>query len=228
MVVPIKAGLGLDLQKKPLIVNAPSPPDIRDVEFVMQVRFRLPDDSCTVGDGVPFVESCEESGTLGQLGIVIRELFPPENFRGEPEKLSFPRATFEFESCPRLQPPIEVFCQPLGQSGSPGRSKILCPAQAETNEGVREITDATDQQAASTEETVTTIERIEETSQETAEEAADLADDATTQADALDATATHVHELADQAETLIELLDEFTLGTTDRASVADARAARAD
>jgi methyl-accepting chemotaxis protein len=98
----------------------------------------------------------------------------------------------------------------------------------ETNEGVREITDATDQQAASTEETVATIERVEETSRETAAEATDLADAATTQADSLDETATHVDELADQAERLIELLDEFTLGTAARVPDADARAARAD
>ena len=95
----------------------------------------------------------------------------------------------------------------------------------ETDEGMREITDATDQQAASTEETVATLEQIETTSQETATDATGVAEAATAQADSLDETATRVHELADQAETLIDLLDEFTLETAGRPPAADTRAA---
>jgi methyl-accepting chemotaxis protein len=85
----------------------------------------------------------------------------------------------------------------------------------ETDEGMREITDATDQQAASTEETVSMLEQIEATSEETATEATSVADAAHEQTDSLGTVATRVDELAEQADTLLGLLEAFELSTRD-------------
>ncbi|AZH24504.1 methyl-accepting chemotaxis protein [Haloplanus aerogenes] len=98
----------------------------------------------------------------------------------------------------------------------------------ETDEGMREITDATDQQAASTEETVSMIEGIEATSEETATGATAVADAARDQTESLDDVATRVDELAEQADTLLGLLEAFDLSARDGTAAPSSAAAGAD
>jgi len=98
----------------------------------------------------------------------------------------------------------------------------------ETDEGMREIRDATDQQAASTEETVAMVEQIETTSEETATEATSVAEAARDQTASVDAVSGRVDDLADQADTLRELLEGFELAGRHDDAPASAAASAAD
>ncbi len=83
---------------------------------------------------------------------------------------------------------------------------------AETDEGIREISNATDDQAASTEETVSMAEEVAGISQATAEEADDVSMAAADQLSAMSQATTEVGSLVDQAERLQQLLRRFDVG----------------
>jgi len=79
----------------------------------------------------------------------------------------------------------------------------------ETDEGIREISRATDDQAASTEETVSMAEEVAEISQATATEADAVAEAADEQLAAMGDATAEAGSLAEQAERLGSLVNEF-------------------
>ncbi len=80
---------------------------------------------------------------------------------------------------------------------------------AETDDGIREISKATDDQAASTEETVSMAEEVAGISQSTAEEADGVATAADEQLAAMSQASSEAGSMADQAERLRTLLRKF-------------------
>ena len=97
---------------------------------------------------------------------------------------------------------------------------------AETDDGIREISQATDDQAASTEETVSMAEEVAGISRSTAVEADEVAAAADEQLTAMSQATDQAGSLADQAERLQTLLRKFDVseGTDDgRSATATAR-----
>ncbi|SFR31036.1 MULTISPECIES: methyl-accepting chemotaxis protein [Halorubrum] len=80
---------------------------------------------------------------------------------------------------------------------------------AETDEGIREISRATDDQAASTEETVSMAEEVADISQSTADEADAVAEAADEQLTAMNEATAEAGSLAEQAERLGALVRDF-------------------
>ncbi|MFW6317502.1 MAG: methyl-accepting chemotaxis protein [Halorubrum sp.] len=83
---------------------------------------------------------------------------------------------------------------------------------AETDDGIREISKATDDQAASTEETVSMVEEVAGISEATADEADEVSDAADEQLTAMSQATAEAGSLADRAERLRALLREFEVG----------------
>ncbi|OYR38178.1 methyl-accepting chemotaxis protein [Halorubrum sp. Ib24] len=83
---------------------------------------------------------------------------------------------------------------------------------AETDDGIREISKATDDQAASTEETVSMVEEVAGISKSTADEADDVSEAADEQLAAMSQATAEAGSLADQAERLRALLRKFEVG----------------
>ena len=80
----------------------------------------------------------------------------------------------------------------------------------ETNEGVQEISRVTDDQAATTEETVSMIEPVTDISRETASEAEEIVEKTTDQVETMESVELDAQGLAREAESLHELLEQFT------------------
>lgn len=97
-------------------------------------------------------------------------------------------------------------------------------SQAETTKsGVSEISRATDDQAASTEETVSIVDQVQQMSEKTVTTADKIATAATRQTDDAQAIVGEVKNLATQAETLQGSLSTFTTSGTTSASETDLR-----
>jgi len=96
----------------------------------------------------------------------------------------------------------------------------------ETNEGVQEISRVTDDQAATTEETVSMIEPVTEISRETASEAEEIVDKTTEQVETMESVELDAQELAREAESLHELLEQFTTDSEDESTPATGGANR--
>jgi len=84
---------------------------------------------------------------------------------------------------------------------------------AETDDGIREISKATDDQAASTEETVSMVEEVAGISRSTADEADEVSEAADEQLAAMSQATAEAGSLAEQAERLRALLRKFDVGT---------------
>ncbi|MGM0682881.1 MAG: methyl-accepting chemotaxis protein [Halobacteriota archaeon] len=83
---------------------------------------------------------------------------------------------------------------------------------AETDDGIREISKATDDQAASTEETVSMVEEVAGISISTADEADEVSEAADEQLTAMSEATAEAGSLADRAERLRTLLRKFEAG----------------
>ena len=81
----------------------------------------------------------------------------------------------------------------------------------DANAGVQSIDDATDEQAASAEEVAAMADQISEISRETNDDANEVAAAAQQQSAAVENITTNVSDLADEADTLQELIDEFVV-----------------
>lgn len=83
---------------------------------------------------------------------------------------------------------------------------------ADTNDGVHEISSATDDQAASTEETVTMVEDVAELARTNADRATDASTTAETQVSSMSRVNAETSSLAEQSERLRQRLARFTVG----------------
>ncbi|WP_181685150.1 methyl-accepting chemotaxis protein [Halorhabdus salina] len=81
----------------------------------------------------------------------------------------------------------------------------------QANTGVQSIDDATDEQAASAEEVAAMADQISEISRETNDDANEVAAAAQQQSAAVENITQNVSDLADEADTLQELVDEFVV-----------------
>ena len=91
----------------------------------------------------------------------------------------------------------------------------LAEQAAATTDGVTEISRATDDQAASIEETVSVVDQVQTGSEETVEAVSDIAEAATRQTSEAQAIVSEVERLARQADTLQTSLETFTTAETD-------------
>ena len=89
---------------------------------------------------------------------------------------------------------------------------------ADTDDGIQEISHATDEQAASTEEAVTMVEEVEGISRSTATEANDVVDTAAEQHAAMSAVTEEAGALSSEADRLQDLLGGFTVERSGGAS----------
>ncbi|ELY93562.1 methyl-accepting chemotaxis sensory transducer [Natrialba chahannaoensis JCM 10990] len=93
----------------------------------------------------------------------------------------------------------------------------------DTNDGVKEISAATDAQASSTEEVVTAVDEVATSSEESAAEASNVSAAAEEQTASLTEVTDSVDSLADQAAALSQTLDRFetAVDRTKRAQIAE-------
>ena len=85
----------------------------------------------------------------------------------------------------------------------------VADAVADAESGVAEISDATDDQAASTEEVVAMVDEVSDLSEDTAGEATNVSSASEEQAASINEVAQNVDEMADLAGDLDDLVDEF-------------------
>ncbi|WP_166035402.1 methyl-accepting chemotaxis protein [Halorussus pelagicus] len=87
---------------------------------------------------------------------------------------------------------------------------------SETNESIHEISRATERQAESVQEVVTTVEDVSSVSEETTAQAETVSAAAQQQTASLNEVSGSVEDLADRAESLSDLLEQFEFGDDER------------
>jgi methyl-accepting chemotaxis protein len=100
------------------------------------------------------------------------------------------------ESVDAVQDVLDAFTRVVGNA-------------AETDSGIREISDTTDDQAASAEEVVSMVEEVADISRTTADETEDASAAAQQQAASMSQVSGNVESLSDRAERLQDLLEAF-------------------